>query len=106
MLQAGRVHTYLASRIRCGSIKHMRTTLDIDDDVLLAVREIAAKERKTAGKILSEFTRLGLLSGAGTSSTSQSGEAFVMKNGIPILPSRGELVTTRQIERIMEQEGI
>ena len=84
----------------------MRTTVDIDDDVLLAVRKIAAKEKKTAGKILSEFTRLGLLSGASNSSTQRPGEAFVMKNGIPILPSRGELVTTRRIERIMEQEGI
>jgi len=33
----------------------MRTTLEIDDDVLHAAKEIAAKERKTAGKIVSEF---------------------------------------------------
>jgi len=38
----------------------MRTTLDIDDDVLFAAKEIAAKERKTAGKILSEYFRRGI----------------------------------------------
>jgi hypothetical protein len=29
-----------------------------------------------------------------------------MKNGIPILPSRGEVVTTEHIRSIMEEEGI
>jgi hypothetical protein len=36
----------------------------------------------------------------------EPGQPFVFKNGIPILPSRGELVTTEQIQRIMEEEGI
>lgn len=84
----------------------MRTTLDIDNDVLMAVREIAAREKKTAGKILSEFTRRGLLSGDATPPTPKPGEPYVMKHGVPILPSRGDVVSTRQIQDIMEDVGI
>ena len=39
----------------------MRTTLDIDDDVLEAVKELAAREKKTAGTKLSELARLAIL---------------------------------------------
>jgi len=39
----------------------MRTTLDIDDDVLEAVKELAQREKKTAGAKLSELARLAIL---------------------------------------------
>jgi hypothetical protein len=39
----------------------MRTTLEIDDDVLQAARSVAAAERKSIGKALSELARRGLL---------------------------------------------
>jgi hypothetical protein len=38
----------------------MRTTLDIDDDVLLAVKDIASSRGTSAGKVLSEAARIGL----------------------------------------------
>jgi len=38
----------------------MRTTLDIDDDILQAAKELARLERKTAGQVLSELARKGL----------------------------------------------
>ena len=34
------------------------------------------------------------------------GQPYALKHGIPILPSRGEVVTTDHIPRIMEEEGI
>ena len=84
----------------------MRTTLDIDDDVLFAAKELAAKERKSAGKILSEIFRRGIRSADFGSLEVKPGEPFFLKNGIPILPSRGEVVTTDRIQRLMEEEGI
>ena len=33
----------------------MRTTLDIADDVLLGAKELARRERKTAGRVVSEL---------------------------------------------------
>ena len=38
----------------------MRTTLDIDDDVLQAAKELAANRRKTTGKVLSDLARQAL----------------------------------------------
>lgn len=82
----------------------MRTTLDIDDDVLFAAKELAAKERKTAGKVLSEFFRRALHGTA--TATEDSGSGFLIKNGIPVLRSRGEIVTVEKVRRIMEEEGV
>ncbi|MGH2946140.1 MAG: antitoxin [Solirubrobacteraceae bacterium] len=38
----------------------MRTTLDIDDDVIAAARELAAGERRSLGSVVSELARRGL----------------------------------------------
>jgi len=38
----------------------MRTTLEIDDDVLRAARSVAAAEGKNIGKALSDLARRGL----------------------------------------------
>jgi hypothetical protein len=35
----------------------MRTTLDIDDDVLQAAKELAVAHRETAGQVLSDLAR-------------------------------------------------
>ena len=83
----------------------MRTTLDIDDDVLAAAKELAAKEKKTAGKILSEFFRCALHVPAAAKSKA-AGARHLLKNGVPVLPSRGEVVTIEKVRRIAEQEGI
>jgi len=38
----------------------MRTTLDIDDDVVAAAREMAAQDRRSLGSVISELARRGL----------------------------------------------
>jgi len=80
----------------------MRTTLDIDDDVLAAAKELAAKEKSTAGKIISEIFRRGIQ----PSAKAKDGRPFAMKNGVPVMPSRGNLVTSEHIRKIMDEEGI
>jgi hypothetical protein len=47
----------------------MRTTLDIDDDVLQAAKELARRQGKTAGRIVSELARRGLIEARYTSSS-------------------------------------
>jgi hypothetical protein len=54
----------------------MRTTLDIDDDVLQAAKEIAAAEGRTAGKVLSELARKGL---------TPMRQKVRVRNGVPLL---------------------
>ncbi len=39
----------------------MRTTVQIDDDVLRAARSLARAERKKLGQVISELARKGLL---------------------------------------------
>ncbi|HTQ69560.1 MAG TPA: hypothetical protein VMI13_12805 [Solirubrobacteraceae bacterium] len=38
----------------------MRTTLNIDEDVVLAARELAAGEHRSLGSVISELARRGL----------------------------------------------
>lgn len=41
----------------------MRTTLDLDDDVIVAARELAADQRRSLGSVISELARRGLTPG-------------------------------------------
>lgn len=75
----------------------MRTTLEIDDDVLLAAKELALREGKTAGKILSELARRGI------HAPRQPAKAAKPRNGFEVLPAEGRVVTTELVERILEE---
>lgn len=78
----------------------MRTTLDIEEDVLVAVKELARHEKTTAGKVVSRLIRKGL---KGDLSKSRK---LTYRNGVPILPSRGRVITNELIDQIREKEGI
>jgi hypothetical protein len=58
----------------------MRTTLDIDDDVLQAAKELAANRSTTAGRVLSELARQALAPKRGPR----------VRNGVPLLPRRAK----------------
>lgn len=87
----------------------MRTTLDIDDDVLQAAKELAKAEKKTAGQVLSELARQALTAPAATPAEGQPGFAegqphpFVLKEGWYVRPSRGRIVTNEMINRIKDE---
>lgn len=74
----------------------MRTTLDIDDDILMAVREIASTRHKTMGEVLSELARRTLAGPDGRTRT---------KNGIPQFPRRkGVVVTMEAVQSLQDEE--
>jgi len=56
----------------------MRTTLDIDPDVLQAAKELAEHRGTTAGRILSELARKAL----------EPKTRKRVRNGVPLLPRR------------------
>jgi hypothetical protein len=56
----------------------VRTTLDIDDDILQAAKELAASRASTAGKVLSDLARKAL----------QPARTPRVRNGVPLLPRR------------------
>jgi hypothetical protein len=79
----------------------MRTTLDIEEDVLVAAKELARKERTTAGQVISRLARMGL-----TGEVARTTKKFARKNGLPVFPPDGEIVTNELINRIRDEEGI
>lgn len=75
----------------------MRTTLSIDDDVLLAVQERARREKRAAGAVLSDLARKALSSPEGTSDQPS-------RHGFRPLPARGALVSNALIDRLRDDD--
>ncbi len=75
----------------------MRTTLNLDDDVLLAVRERARREGRTAGDVLSDLARQAL-----TGQHRMSGDGGPDHHGFRALPRRGAAVSNALIDRLRE----
>jgi hypothetical protein len=77
----------------------MRTTLDIDDDILQAAKEIALSQGTTAGKVLSWLARKGL---------TPARPRVRVRNGVPLLGPRGDgdrPVTLEMVNEIRDDEA-
>jgi hypothetical protein len=74
----------------------VRTTLDIDDDVLQAVKEIGEMRKKTAGQILSELARNGLY----------PPRTYNVRNGVPVIHRQpgSPIITTADVRRWMDED--
>ena len=74
----------------------MRTTLDIDEDVLQAAKEVADSRRTTAGKVISEWVREAI----------RTRNKHVVRNGVPVLQTRsdGRIHTMADVNRIRDEE--
>lgn len=81
----------------------MRTTLDIEPDILMAAKEIAAKEKSTAGKVLSRLARESLTD---SSAAGKAENEVVMRNGVPVIRGTGHVITLEHVQKLMDEEGI
>lgn len=72
----------------------MRTTLDIDNDVLEAAKDIAAARKKTTGQVLSDLAREAL-------SQPRAARRISIRNGFPMLEADGGVVTSELVERLL-----
>ena len=84
----------------------MRTTIDIDDDLLAATKELARREGRTAGEIVSRLLRRSLTGqdapavGAGPSTTRRVA-------GFEPFPARSGVVTTNaHVDALRDAEGL
>lgn len=77
----------------------MRTTISLDDDVLLAVRERARREKRTAGEVLSDLAREAL-----TGQHRQATDREPSRHGFRPLPRRGAAISNALIDRLREEE--
>ncbi len=76
----------------------MRTTLELDDDVLEAAKEIAEFKNTTAGKVLSQLARKAL---------TPPSPAATVRNGVPLLPRRpagSRIPTMKLVNELRDEE--
>lgn len=79
----------------------MRTTIDIEDDVLEAAEELAQLQNISAGQVVSKLLRDALVGG---SSKNQPESRKV--GGFRPFPARGEMVTDSKVNQLRDQEGV
>ena len=78
-------------------VRCMRTTLNVDADVLRAAKELAALSGRTLGQVLSDLARATLAAGR---------EETQLRNGVPVLPATAEarLVTSEDVVRLLNED--
>jgi hypothetical protein len=74
--------------------------LNVADDVLLAVRERARRERRSVGAVLSDLAREALTGGGSL----EPGRAPVARHGFRPLASRGPLVSNDLVDQLREDD--
>ena len=79
----------------------MRTTIDIADDVLQAAKELARREKKTAGEVISELARSALTAPPPTPGTQEPRARY----GFRPFPKRGGIVTNDLIDKLREDDA-
>ena len=81
----------------------MRTTLNIDDDVLTAAKEIAQRERKSTGKFMSDLMREALKRRASTLSGRRRKRRLY---GFGPIPAGGSAVTNDLVNELRGELAI
>lgn len=73
----------------------MRTTIAIDDDVLLAAKAIARQKNSSLGEVISSLARKSL----------SRSQPLSSRNGIPLLPTKpdGPLVTLETVNKLRDE---
>ena len=79
----------------------MRTTLDIDEDVLAATKELARHQHTTAGKLASELMREALRNRAMRTSNAPRG-----RHGFRPIPAGQSPVTNELVNDMRDELGI
>ncbi len=81
----------------------MRTTLNLQEDALIAARNVAQRERLSLGDAVSALIRRG----ACAPDTGAAAAALpVLRGRFALLPVRDEVITPQHIRTLMEREGI
>ena len=82
----------------------MRTTLDIEDDVLAAAKELARRQGTSAGQMVSLLLRAAL-TGTWDSAQPPAAEVPGIAGFLPF-PARGQVVTNYTIDRLRYEAGL
>jgi len=87
----------------------MRTTIDLADDVLLAVKDLAKRQRRSAGAVISDLARLGLRSLQQSDLVANSPPGVAEPTalyGFDPLPARGKIVSNAAVDALRDELGV
>jgi hypothetical protein len=86
----------------------MRTTIDIDEDVLLAIKELARRDGVTAGALISTLLRKALTStDRAAAGAAKAGTAHYGFRPLTTANSgAGQLVSNDQVNQLRNEQGI
>jgi hypothetical protein len=75
----------------------MRTTVDLDEDILRVAKDLARENEQSLGRVLSDLARRGLKPPKRTLS---------LRNGVPVFPRRpgAKPVTSEMVKELLESE--
>jgi len=94
----------IASPHHCIKSSIVPTTIDIDDDLIAAARELARRERSTAGQIISRLLRPSL---TGTAPAPDCESSTRIAGGFGPFPAReGVVGNNEQVDRLRDAEGV
>jgi hypothetical protein len=76
----------------------MRTTVNLDEDVLRVAKTLAQQRRQSLGRVLSDYFRAGL--------RPPGPSAIQERNGIPLVPRRADAspVTPELVRELLEAD--
>ncbi len=81
----------------------MRTTLNLTEDVLIAARHVAQRERLSLGDAVSMLARRG----ATVQAPAQAAQNLpALRGRFALLPTRDEIITPQHVRDLMDREGI
>ena len=83
----------------------MRTTLDIDDDVLATAKELAGRERTTTGKFVSDVMREALQARSHPA-PADGPQCVLHAYGFDPIPAGGAVVTDELVNELREEAGV
>ncbi|MEW6707256.1 MAG: type II toxin-antitoxin system VapB family antitoxin [Pseudomonadota bacterium] len=81
----------------------MRTTLDIDDDLLAAAKELARHEGKTAGQVISTLLRQSLTGRAAPAARRSPRKVGGFR---PFAARPGVVASDEQVNALRDAEGV
>jgi hypothetical protein len=75
----------------------MRTTVDLDEDILRVAKDLARENEQSLGRVLSDLARRGL---------KPPKRSVSMRNGIPVFPRLpgAKPVTSAMVKELLESE--
>lgn len=85
----------------------MRTTLDIDNDVLMAAKELARQQNLSAGQVVSQLLRRVLTGQAENSAATQNASLGLQSiAGFRPFPAGKAVATNDAVNLLREAEGV